>query len=157
MHGYGADKHTPRLCTKADRSGRLIRPHESRHALTVMARKTLMNPVTLKTIINNAPLILQGANKLVQMIRDRNREQVPPPPAATLEDLDREVRRLEERLQASGNSDLEQVRLIEELARQNETLAESLRRAYRMLTLLTWLSGAALIAAAVALALHFLS
>lgn len=122
-----------------------------------MARKTLMNPATLKTIINNAPLILQGANKLVQLIRDRNQEQEPPPPAATLADLDREVRRLEERLQATDASDVEQIRLIEELAKQNETLAESLRRAYRMVTLLSWLCGAALLAAAIALALHVLA
>lgn len=116
-----------------------------------MARKTLMNPATLKTIINNAPLILQGANKLVRLIRDRKQEQPPPAPAATLEDLNREVQRIETRLTANDDSNVEQIQLIEALAKQNEALAESLRNAYRSVTVLTWLCGVALVSAVAAL------
>jgi hypothetical protein len=118
-----------------------------------MPRKPLMNPVTLKTIINNAPLILQGANKLVQLIRDRNKDftEAPQAPAATLEDLNREVQQIETRLKANDDSNVEQIKLIEELAKQNEALAESLRRSFRLVTLLTWLSGAALVCAVAAL------
>ena len=61
-----------------------------------------MNPATLKTIVNNAPLILQGANKLIQLILDRNKDltDAPEAPAATIEDLNREVQQIETRLKA---------------------------------------------------------
>ena len=103
-----------------------------------MARKSLMGLGTLNTILNTAPLIIQGATRLVKMIRDRktgdqSHNDIP----ATLEGLKDEIRRINSRLDAGNESDLEQVNLIEELARQNELLASALKRTSKQLSIIT--------------------
>ena len=108
----------------------------------------LFSTATLRTILNNAPLILQGADKLIRMIRANNK----PPEAAedlpmTVEGLKQGMERIEQRLDADAQADIEQIKLIEELARQNEALAESLKRSYLRLNYLTVLSVAALLVA----------
>ena len=108
----------------------------------------LFSSAALRTILNNAPLILQGADKLIRMIRANNM----PPQATenlpmTVEGLKQGVERLEQRLDADAQADIEQIKLIEELARQNEALAESLKRSYLRLNYLTVLSVAALLVA----------
>ena len=37
----------------------------------------LINPATVKTIINSAPLIIQGASKLIQMIKEKGLALIP--------------------------------------------------------------------------------
>ena len=103
-----------------------------------MARKSLMGLGTLNTILNTAPLIIQGATRLVKMIRERNTgDQLHNDIPATLEGLKDEIRRINSRLDAGNESDLEQVNLIEELARQNELLASALKRTSKQISIIT--------------------
>lgn len=122
-----------------------------------MPRKPFMTPATLNTILNTAPMILQGAGRLVRMIRERRDEAADQGEnlPATVDGLRQEVRQIESRLIANDESDLQQIQLIEQLARQNEALAESLRKTLRHLGILTWISSAALLLAAAALILVF--
>ena len=104
-----------------------------------------MTPVTLTTLLNTAPVILQAATKLVKTLREREKgegglDHLPD----TVEGLKGEIRKLDARVNENYRSDAEQVRLIEELAKQNEALAETLRQALRRLTVLTYLAAAAL-------------
>ena len=103
-----------------------------------MARKSLMGIGTLNTILNTAPLIIQGATKLVKMIRERDTgKQVHDDVPATVEGLKDEIQRINTRLDAGNDSDLEQVNLIEELARHNELLASALKRTNKQLNIIT--------------------
>lgn len=92
-----------------------------------------MNPVTLATILNTAQLIIQSADKLSAILRQRNLHGGPETPEkpATLEELRAELERLHHRLDQNDDTNVEQLQMIEQLARQNETLAESLRTAIR--------------------------
>ena len=104
-----------------------------------MARKPEMAFSTLNTILNTAPLIIQGASKLVRMIRERDikaddRNQDIP---ATLEGLEQEIQRINRRLDNGNESDLEQIKLIQELAKQNELLAVSARKTARALIVIS--------------------
>lgn len=91
-----------------------------------------MTPGTLTTILNTAQLIIQNADKLTGLIRRRSPEQ----PAqddmpTTLEGLRDELQRLHKRLDAGDDANVQQLKFIEELARQNELLAESLQASNR--------------------------
>ena len=89
-----------------------------------------MNPFTIGTLLNSAPMIIQGAGKLIDLIRERNQdaptraENIP----ATADNLEQIISRLEARLDAMDEASVEQLKLIEQLARQNEALAGSLQR-----------------------------
>jgi len=119
-----------------------------------------MTPATLNAILNTAPMIIQGASKLLKMIRDREietaetktTENIP----MTLEGLKQEVKKIESRLNENSRSDVEQIRLIEQLAKQNEDLAESLRLNFRKVTVLTYITLAAVATSIMALLLLFL-
>ena len=118
-----------------------------------VAKKSYMSPATLSTILNTAPMILQGAAKLIGLIRERKDDEpvgeddIP----ATIEGLKQEIVRIETRLNDSDESDLEQIRLIEQLARQNEALATSLGKVIKRINLLTVTAVIALLIAAGAL------
>lgn len=92
--------------------------------------KKIMNPFTIGTLLNSAPMIIQAAGKLVDLIRER--EQGAPTPAekvpVTLDNLEQVIGRLEARLDSVDDASVEQIKLIEQLARQNEALANSLQR-----------------------------
>ena len=66
-----------------------------------------MNPGTINTILNTAPVIIQGASKLVKLIRERgednkdNDEQNLPD---TVEGLKQEIAKIETRLAAVDES-----------------------------------------------------
>ena len=106
---------------------------------------------TLNTILNTAPLIIQGATRLVRMIRERETGDQPENDIpATLDGLKDEIRRINTRLDAGNDSDLEQVHLIEELARQNELLASALKRTNKQLNITTIILGITLLLAVVA-------
>ena len=117
-----------------------------------------MTPATLNTILNTAPMIIQGASKLIKLILDReveaNQEKDSIP--TTLEGLKKEITRIESRLNKNSRSDIEQIRLIEELAKQNEALAETLRQSIRKVTILNYISFIALAGSACALLLIFI-
>jgi len=83
---------------------------------------------TINTILNTAPLIIQGATKLIKIIKDReNNDHSDNNIPTTLDELNKEVNQINSRLDANDKSDIDQIKLIEQLAKQNETLAESLR------------------------------
>ena len=92
--------------------------------------KKLMNPFTIGTLLNSAPMIIQGAGKLIDLIRERKQnvpssnEIIP----VTMDNLEQVIGRLEARLDATDEASVEQVKLIEQLARQNEALVGSLQR-----------------------------
>ena len=94
-----------------------------------MARKQPMSIGTLNTILNTAPIIIQGAARLLKAIKDKNsletRENDIP---ATVDGIKNELERVNKRLENTSNTTIEQVRLIEELAKQNELLAKSLHK-----------------------------
>jgi hypothetical protein len=98
-------------------------------------------------------MIIQGASKLIKLIRDRELtetatdEKTP----TTLEGLTDEVHRLEGRLNENSKSDVEQIRLIEELAKQNEGLAATLEQTLKRVNRLTYIAIIALGASAVML------
>lgn len=105
-----------------------------------------MTPGTLTTILNTAPMIIQGASKLIKLILDRdvvaNQDQLSNP--TTLEELKQEITRIETRLHENSQADIEQIRLIEELARHNETLAATLRQTMRRVMVLNYITMIAL-------------
>lgn len=113
-----------------------------------MPAKPIMNPATINTILNTAPLVIKGATRLIRLIRnqgadDEAGQEIP----ATLEGLQREVERLQQRLDDTNKSNIEQVKLIEELARQNASLAAQLKNTMAQLQWLKRVSVAALIVA----------
>lgn len=113
-----------------------------------MPAKPIMNPATINTILNTAPLVIKGATRLIRLIRNQGEtgeaDQVIP---ATLEGLQQEVERLQQRLDDNNKSNIEQVKLIEELARQNASLAAQLKNTMAQLQRLKRVSVAALIVA----------
>ena len=107
-----------------------------------------MNPATINTILNTAPLVIKGATRLIRLIRNQGEDgeagqEIP----ATLEGLQREVERLQQRLDDNNKSNIEQVKLIEELARQNASLAAQLKNTMAQLRQFKRVSVAALIVA----------
>ena len=89
-----------------------------------------MNPFTIGTLLNSAPMIIQGAGKLIDLIRERKQgsatytDNTP----VTTDNLEQVIGGLDARLSAMDEASVEQVKLIEQLARQNEALAGSLQR-----------------------------
>lgn len=87
-----------------------------------------MTPGTLTTILNTAQLIIQNADKLTSLIRRRTPEDMQENETpATLEDVQNELQRLHQRLDENDDANVEQLKFIEQLARQNELLAETLQ------------------------------
>lgn len=105
-----------------------------------------MTPATLKTILTTAPMIFQGASKLLNLIRAREPEHAGSAETlpVTIEGLKQQIKMLEAGLEENYQSDVEQIRLIQELAKQNESLAKTLNQTYRRLIILTSLSVIAL-------------
>ncbi len=117
---------------------------------------------TLNTILNNAPLIIQGATRLIKMIKERDKtniesnkgetnEEMPD----TLKSLGIEIEKLNSKLDANSAADVEQIELIEQLAMQNEALAESLKQVLRRQRIVALVAASALIASIIALVIIF--
>jgi len=109
-----------------------------------------MNPIlsttAVKAILNNAPLIIQGAGKLIQLIKDKNTEpQDSLETPVTLQGLQEGLENLELRLDTTDESNIEQIKLIEELAKQNATMAESLNKTYSRINQITIISLVAIV------------
>jgi hypothetical protein len=119
----------------------------------VVLKRAMMTPATLNTILNTAPMIIQGAGKLLRLIREREdettaeKESLP----VSVEGLKLQIKQIEKSLHENYRSDVEQIRLIEQLAKQNESLAETLKQTYRKITVLTYLSVTAVCISAVAI------
>ncbi|OGT77687.1 MAG: hypothetical protein A3I78_11765 [Gammaproteobacteria bacterium RIFCSPLOWO2_02_FULL_56_15] len=97
-------------------------------------------------MLNSAPVIIQGAGKLIQLIRERDKEsqQLINKLPNTLDGLKEGLQRLDQHLDENDKSDIEQIRLIQELARQNEVLTESLNRTNQRVQVITVLCCIAL-------------
>lgn len=99
--------------------------------------KKFMNPATINTILNSAPVIIQAASKLVRLIKERqpesdNNAEKP----VTMEQLQDTIEKIETRLDGNDEANLEQIKLIEQLARQNELLATAQQRSMQKINLL---------------------
>ena len=122
-----------------------------------MIKKVMMTPATLNTILNTAPMIIQGARKLLKLIREREvettlvKETLP----VTVEGLKQRIKEIEAGLHENYESDIEQIRLIEQLAKQNESLAETLKQTYRKLTMLTYIAILAIVASGISILVQF--
>jgi methyl-accepting chemotaxis protein len=103
-----------------------------------------MTPATINTILNTAPMIIQGAGKLLKLIREQEATPMADHLPATVEEMKQRIQQIETALQENNRSDEAQIRLIEQLARQNESLAETLKQTYRRITLLTRLTVVAI-------------
>lgn len=111
-----------------------------------------MNPITLGTLLNTAPAIIQGASKLIDLIKERKGgNHKDKAGEVTPGNLGEVVERLEERLDAADEANVEQAKLIKQLARQNEMLATCLQQILRRFTLIFILAALALLLAIFAL------
>ena len=116
---------------------------------------------TLNTILNNAPLVIQGATRLIKMIKEKNNfdndtdmESSDDNPT-TLDGLRVEIEKLNSKLDDNSKADVEQIELIEQLARQNGALAESLKITLKRQLIIAWLAGIALVFSIIALVIIY--
>lgn len=101
---------------------------------------------TINTILNTAPIVIQGATRLIKLIRDQGDENKPEEEIPeTIEGIKTEVDRLHQRLDANDESNVEQIKLIEELAKQNESLAVQLKNTITQLNRITFLAVMAIL------------
>lgn len=115
-----------------------------------------MSLSTINTILNTAPVVIQGAARLIKLIRDRRPGD--PPEAQmphTIDGIKDEVDRLHSRLDINDESNVEQIKLIEQLAKQNETLAGQLKNTITRLNGITLLVVIALVISLAGLLLTF--
>ena len=113
----------------------------------------------ITTILSNAPVVIDGANRLVNIIKEKRqpKAQVAETTADTsLEDLRHELNRLHARID-DNTVDLEQLKLIKELAGQNETLTKSLRQVAKRQIIIGWVALAGLFSGGLALGLLLFS
>ena len=112
---------------------------------------------TINTILNNAPLIIQGATRLIKMIKERDYTEsdsdkdIP----ATLDGLKVEIEKLNSKIGDNSAADVQQIELIEQLAKQNEALAESLKQTLKRQTLIACIASVALVFSIIALLMIF--
>lgn len=101
---------------------------------------------TINTILNTAPIVIQGASRLIKLIRDQGKDNKPeeeiPDTIAGIKD---EIDRLHQRLDANDESNVGQIKLIEELAKQNESLAAQLKSTITHLNRMSMLAIAAIL------------
>ena len=107
---------------------------------------------TINTILNTAPIVIQGATRLIKLIRDQGNENKPEEEIPeTIDGIKTEIDRLHQRLDANDESNVEQIKLIEELAKQNESLASQLKNTMTHLNRITILAAIAIIISIVCL------
>ena len=131
-----------------------MRTHPRHAKITVI--KKLMNPFTIGTLLNSAPMIIQGAGKLIDLIREQKKDapgRAPNVPV-TMDNLEEVIGRLETRLDVMDDASVEQIKLIEQLARQNEALAASLQQQQQRATFAFILALVALLLAILGLAVN---
>jgi hypothetical protein len=104
-----------------------------------------VTPAALKTILVDAPVIIDSVRRLIDGLRRLTGTDPAKPAPVTLDGLKSELAQMDERLRANSASDVEQLKLIEELARQNEALAASVTRLSGRLTALAVLAVVTLV------------
>ena len=111
-----------------------------------MTKKHIMSLGTINTILNTAPMVIQGATRLIKLIRDRGNDSKPEEEIPnTIDGIKSEVDRLHQRLDANDESNVEQIKLIEQLAKQNESLATQLKNTITHLNRITFLAVIAIL------------
>ena len=103
-------------------------------------------------------MVIQGASKLIKLIKEQSQSK-PDDDAAyllTVESLKADIHHLESRLAATDESNIEQIKLIEQLAKQNEALAASMSKNNDKLNLMTIIAVLASLVAISALVLVLL-
>ncbi len=117
-----------------------------------------MTPTTLNTILNSAPMVIQAASKLINLIKEQgnSKPNEQPDNLLTVESLKADIERLELRLAATDESNIEQIKLIEQLAKQNEAMAASMSKGFSRLNLISIIAILASIVAIAALVLVLL-
>jgi hypothetical protein len=120
-----------------------------------MRWKPKMTPSTLNAILNSAPMVIQGASKLIRLIKEQgiSKPDEDVDKLLSVENLKTDIQRLESRLAATDESNIEQIKLIEQLAQQNEVLAVTMSKGFRRLNLMTFIAGLASLIAICALVL----
>ena len=113
----------------------------------------------LTTILNNAPLIIQGANKLIKMLRESDQENGQPDDISTNspDDIKEELIKINNRLDDADNANIQQIELIEALAKQNESLANSLQATIKRLGVLSVIAILAIIISLLCLVYIYIS
>lgn len=112
-----------------------------------------MSLSTINTILNTAPIVIQGATRLIKLIRDQGNDNKPEEEIPeTIEGIKKEVARLHQRLDTNDESNVEQIKLIEELARQNESLAAQLKNTVTHLNRISILAIIAVVISIICLA-----
>lgn len=108
---------------------------------------------TINTILNTAPILIQGATKLVQLLKQPKEEpaatdyDIP----ATIDDVKVELEKLHQRLNTQNDASIEQVNLIRGLAEQNKAIASTLRSTTRQLNFISFIAVFALVVALICL------
>ncbi|GJM05287.1 MAG: hypothetical protein DHS20C09_12780 [marine bacterium B5-7] len=117
-----------------------------------MSKKHIMSLGTINTILNTAPIVIQGATRLIKLIRDQGNDNKPEEEIPeTIEGIKDEVARLHQRMDTNNESNVEQIKLIEELARQNESLAAQLKNTITHLNRITVLAIIAILTSIISL------
>ena len=90
-----------------------------------------MNPLIISTLLSSTPKIIQAAGKLIEMVKEREqntRARATIDVPVTPDNLPEVIASLEARLDSMDEASVEQLKLIEQLARQNEMLTTSLQK-----------------------------
>jgi len=117
-----------------------------------MLKKSVMSLSTINTILNTAPIVIQGASRLIKMIREQSKvDKVEEEKPDTIETIQHEIDQLHQRLEINDESNVEQIKLIEELAKQNESLATQLKKTITQLNRIALLAVIAIFVAVVSL------
>lgn len=104
-----------------------------------------MNPGTINSILNTAPIVIQATKRLIKLIRDQGKENKHDEAPDTIDGIKSEVDKLHRRLDTNDESNVEQIKLIKELAKQNESLAVQLKNTITQLNRITFLAVIALL------------
>ncbi len=109
---------------------------------------------TLNTILNTAPLIIQGATQLVKLLKQKDNTQADVQYNAPedIDDVKTELEKLHKRLDQQNEAIVEQVQLIEQLAKQNEAIATSLQQTTKQLNFISFVAVIALVIGIISLA-----
>lgn len=99
-----------------------------------------MNLSILNTLLNTAPTVIQGANQLYKIIKQQRDKQSVDDEDAPEFNIETEIQQVKQRLDNHSEANLEQTRLIEELAKQNESIAQQLKSTASRLQIISVIS-----------------
>ena len=101
--------------------------------IVTLLKGLLKRPAT-GAALRHAPTIIQGAVGLADLLKKRRAADAADADARATGDADEPTDRLESRMDAMDKTSMEQLRLIERLAQQNEALDKEVKQTRRVLT-----------------------